>query len=231
MKLYIGTSGYSYKEWKGTFYPEKLPAKDMLRYYAEQLNAVEINNTFYRLPKASVLETWAEQVPDNFRFVLKASRRITHFKRLKDAQDETEYLLETAGTLQRKLGVILIQLPPDMKKDVERLETFLTLLPNNAPAVFEFRHDSWSDGEVYDCLRKKGCAVCTADTDDNESEIVNTTSWGYVRLRRDDYTDDDLADWKNKLEEQGWKHAYLFLKHEEGDMAQLAANFLASQDA
>ena len=145
MIIYAGTSGYSYKEWKGPFYPEKFPAADMLAYYAERLPAVEINNTFYRLPKESVLDGWAAQVPEQFRFSIKASRRITHFKRLKETDDETAYLLRALGTLGPLLGVILFQLPPNLKKDLPRLETFLDLLPPRAPTAFEFRHPSWFD--------------------------------------------------------------------------------------
>src|SRR5688500_1256978 len=139
MSLYVGTSGYSYKEWKGSFYPEKLAARDMLPYYSSKLPAVELNNTFYRLPQRSMVESWKAQVPENFRFSVKASQRITHFKRLKDATDETKYMLETVSALDDRLGVVLYQLPPNMKKDLERLETFLKNLPANPPSAFEFR--------------------------------------------------------------------------------------------
>src|SRR5712692_9776474 len=188
MKLHVGTSGYSYKEWKGNFYPEKLPAKEMLSYYASRLPAVEINNTFYRLPQASMLENWKAQVPAGFRFSLKASQRITHFKRLKNAGDETAYLLKTASVLGERLGVVLFQLPPNMKKDAERLKCFIELLPAEVRAAFEFRHESWFDDEVLGLLRDREHALVVSDTDERPlSEIVSTAPWGYLRLRRTAY--------------------------------------------
>jgi uncharacterized protein YecE (DUF72 family) len=155
MTLYVGTSGYSYKEWKGSFYPEKIPAKEMLPYYASRLPAVEINNTFYRLPQPSVLENWREQVPASFRFSVKASQRITHFKRLKDVAEETGYLLDTAAALADRLGPILFQLPPNMKKDLPRLQIFLDCLPAGTRATFEFRHPTWLDDDVLEVLSEK----------------------------------------------------------------------------
>src|ERR1700752_3956829 len=140
MNLYVGTSGYSYKEWKGSFYPEKLAAKDKLPYYATRLSSVELNNTFYRLPQPEMVESWKSQVPDDFRFSVKASQRITHFKRLKDAEEPTQLLLENVSLLENRLGVILFQLPPNMKKDLDRLKSFLEALPESTPSAFEFRH-------------------------------------------------------------------------------------------
>ncbi len=226
----VGTSGYSYKEWKGAFYPKDLAANEFLRYYATRLPAVEINNTFYRLPRASVLQTWAEQVPDTFRFALKASRRITHMKRLKNAGDETGYLLETVQTLGNRLGVILFQLPPNLKKDLPRLQEFLMLLDEGPPkkAVFEFRHETWRDDEVYDCLREHRCAMCLAENDDEPTpEVINTVPWGYLRLRRKNYTDDELGAWVEKIHAQTWDEAYVFFKHEDaGTGPALAGRFL-----
>jgi uncharacterized protein YecE (DUF72 family) len=217
MTLYAGTSGYSYKEWKGTFYPEKLPAEEMLRYYATQLPAVEINNTFYRLPNASVIDAWAEQVSGDFRFVIKASRRITHFKRLRNAGDETEYLLRTISGLGDRLGVILFQLPPNLKKDVDRLEDFLDELPKGTRAAFEFRHETWLDDDVYDLLRGRNLALCVADNDgDATPELVRTADWGYLRLRRPDYRKAQLNAWIERVHAQDWKEAYVFFKHEDG---------------
>jgi len=232
MRLCVGTSGYSYKEWKGNFYPEKLPAKEMLRYYAERLPAVEINNTFYRLPKTSVLESWAEQVPDVFRFALKASRRITHFKRLKDTGDETEYLLRTATTLGKRLGVILFQLPPNLHKDLTRLERFLDLMSDETHAAFEFRHPSWSDEDVFARLRARDCALCISDTDEeSEKRLVSTARWGYLRLRRQDYSDTDLVDWMKLVRAQNWEKAFVFFKHEdEGVGPKLARRFLDKEN-
>ncbi len=229
MELHVGTSGYSYKEWKGPFYPEDLPNKDMLSYYGERLGAVEINNTFYRLPKTSVLESWAEQVPDGFRFSIKASRKITHFTRLKsESRDPTEYLLSTLGALGDRLGVLLFQLPPNFKKDVERFSEFLGMLPEGTPAAWEFRHESWFDDEVYELLRGRGMALVCADTEEPEDDepIVNTASWGYLRLRRATYDDSDLERWAQSVAAQRWDHAFVFFKHEDaGAGPKMAARF------
>ena len=228
MKLFVGTSGYSYKEWKGSFYPDDIAAGDMLGYYATKLPSVEINNTFYRLPRASVLETWAGQVPDDFRFAIKASRRITHMKRLKDAGDETGYLQETLGTLGPKLGVVLFQLPPNLKQDLTRLTEFIELLAPETRAVFEFRHPSWFAEATYALLRERRCALCLADVDDEpKPELVATAPWGYLRLRRKDYSDEGLSDWAAKIAEQEWEEAYVFFKHEDGAAGPaMAGNFL-----
>ncbi len=228
MKLFVGTSGYSYKEWKGIFYPEDLPAKEMLAYYARQLPAVEINNTFYRLPQASMIENWRDQVPADFRFSIKATQRITHIKRLKNANEETKYLLETAALLHDRLGVVLFQLPPNSKKDAERLRDFLALLPSTTPAAFEFRHESWFDEEIFDLLRAKDCALVASDTDEKPlTEIVSTATWGYLRLRRVNYEQEDLAEWMRRVQAQKWKSAFVFFKHEdEGTGPKLAARFI-----
>ncbi|MEK9136369.1 MAG: DUF72 domain-containing protein [Bacteroidota bacterium] len=228
MHLFVGTSGYSYKEWKGNFYPEDLPDKEMLSYYGKQLSAVEINNTFYRMPKESVLKLWAEQVPSGFRFSIKASQRITHIKRLKDAGDETEYLLRTARTLEEKLGVILFQLPPNLKKDLDRLARFLKTLHGDIRATFEFRHPSWFDDEVFNLLRENSCALCIADFDEElEVPLVGTAPWGYLRLRRESYSTADLKKWLKRIEGQNWKDAFVFFKHEDaGTGPKLAAQFI-----
>ena len=228
MKLHVGTSGYSYKEWKGTFYPEKLPAKEMLPYYASKLSAVELNNTFYRLPQPSMVESWKAQVPEAFRFSVKASQRITHFKRLRDAEAETKYMLETVGGLKDQLGVVLYQLPPNMKKDIERLQSFVAHLPTDIPAAFEFRHPTWFDDDVLDTLRDRNLALCISDTDDLPvSQIERTSDWGYLRLRRVNYAPEDLVEWSKKMREQNWTTAYVFFKHEdEGTGPRLAREFL-----
>ena len=227
-QLYVGTSGYSYKEWKGSFYPEKIPAKDMLHYYAERLSTVEINATFYRLPQPSMLENWKEQVPSTFRFSLKASQRITHFKRLKETDEVTQYFLETAAVLGDQLGVILFQLPPNMKKDLPRLETFLTLLPKTTPAAFEFRHPTWFDDDVLDLLRSHNRPLVVSDTDDlPTTHIDKTADWGYLRLRRVNYSEENLVEWAARIRDQNWKETFLFFKHEdEGTGPKLAAQFL-----
>jgi uncharacterized protein YecE (DUF72 family) len=229
MQVLVGTSGYSYKGWKGSFYPEELKAADMLRHYAQRLQTVEINNTFYRMPKASLLEHWAEQVPESFVFVLKGSQRITHRLRLKDADDAVAYLFATAATLGAKLGPVFFQLPPYLKKDVARLRSFLALLPVERPVAFEFRHETWFDEEVYGALRERGVALCAADTDesgDAGAPIVPTASWGYLRLRRADYSEGDLRAWADRIRAQSWERAFVFFKHEDaGKGPALAADF------
>jgi uncharacterized protein YecE (DUF72 family) len=216
MNIRVGTSGYSYKEWKGSFYPEKLPGTQMLRYYGERFDTVEINNTFYRMPKAAVLESWAAEVPEGFRFVLKASQRITHMQRLKECDSAVSYLLETAGALKERLGALLFQLPPNLKKDVPRLRSFLALVPSVRRAALEFRHESWFDDEVYRALRDSNAALCIAESDEEVSTpFVATADWGYLRLRRAEYTDDALRAWATRVGEQAWGDAFVFFKHEE----------------
>jgi len=228
MNLYVGTSGYSYKEWKGSFYPQDLPDKQMLRYYGERFRSVEINNTFYRMPKASVLETWAGEVPADFKFVLKASQRITHFQRLKDAGDSVAYLLKVALTLKERLGPLLFQLPPFLEKDASRLREFLKLLPVDSRAAFEFRHQSWFDEEIFGLLREHRAVLCIAEADnDLETPFVSTADWGYLRLRRPDYGDPELKQWADKVRQQTWDDAFVFFKHEdEGKGPQMGKRFL-----
>jgi uncharacterized protein YecE (DUF72 family) len=228
MTVYVGTSGYSYKEWKGNFYPEKIPAKEMLHYYAERLKTVEINATFYRMPQTSMLENWKSQVPPSFKFSLKASQRITHFKRLKETEEETKYFLDTAAVLADQLGVILFQLPPNMKKDLPRLEEFLHHLPNQTPAAFEFRHPTWYEDDVLALLKRNNRPLVVSDTDDMPTtHIDKTADWGYLRLRRVNYSSENLAEWAERIRNQNWKQAFLFFKHEDaGTGPKLAAEFL-----
>jgi uncharacterized protein YecE (DUF72 family) len=228
MKLHVGTSGYSYKEWKGNFYPEDLPAKEMLAYYSGRLPAVEINNTFYRLPQPGMIENWRDQVPESFRFSIKASQRITHIKRINNVADETKYLLETVALLEDRLGVVLFQLPPNMKKDTARLAAFLDLLPAGTRTAFEFRHETWFDDEVFNLLSAKNCALVVSDTDEKPlTEIISTAAWGYLRLRRAAYDESDLAEWMKLVQAQKWNDAFVFFKHEdEGVGPKLAAQFL-----
>jgi uncharacterized protein YecE (DUF72 family) len=227
MQVLAGTSGYAYKEWKGNFYPEDLPNAGMLAYYAGRLPTVEINNTFYRLPSQGVLLQWAEQVPQDFAFVLKASRRITHQKRLKNAAEPLEYLLTNAAVLERRLGPILFQLPPNMKQDVERLRDFLELFPAGLLAAFEFRHASWFEDEVYDALRERGAALVVADTDDGPTPLEQTAPFGYLRLRREQYDDGALRHWRDQVCSQSWERAFVFFKHEDaGAGPALAERFL-----
>jgi uncharacterized protein YecE (DUF72 family) len=219
MQVRVGTSGYSYKPWKGTFYPEDLPDAGMLGYYARQLPTVEINNTFYRMPTKTVLSRWAEEVPEDFCFVLKSPQRITHQRRLSAAASpDLSHFLETASSLGARFGPVLFQLPPFLKKDAARLRDFLALLPSGVKAAFEFRHASWFDDETYAILRGGGATLCFADTDDSGeagAPIVPTASWGYLRLRRAEYGDDDLAAWASRIRSQSWEQAFVFFKHED----------------
>ncbi|HTY24325.1 MAG TPA: DUF72 domain-containing protein [Desulfomonilaceae bacterium] len=216
MKIFIGTSGYGYKEWKGKFYPEKISPKEMLRFYSERLQTVEINNTFYRMPKESVLLSWADQVPDGFVFAIKAPQAITHRKRLKNVDDEAEYLFKSLSVLDRKLGPVLFQFPKSFRANTSVLEDFLALIPGNVSCAFEFRSPSWHSAEILSLLREKGCSLCTADADeDPTNEIISTASWGYLRLRRSDYTDADLSEWMDRILAQEWERAFIFFKHED----------------
>jgi uncharacterized protein YecE (DUF72 family) len=223
-----GTSGYSFPEWKGSFYPETMAAKDMLRFYAERLPTVEINNTFYRLPKANVLESWAREVPDDFRFALKCSQFITHIKRLKEPAAALDLLYRVTAALGPKLGPSLFQLPPNFPKDPERFAAFLAAMPDKRRVAIEFRHASWFDDEVFGLMRAAGVALCVADTgEEPAAPLVATTDWGYLRLRREPTTDKDLKTWIKRIREQPWTDAYVFLKHEEGALgAKLAARMM-----
>jgi uncharacterized protein YecE (DUF72 family) len=232
MNLYVGTSGYSYKEWKGTFYPKDLPDKKMLSFYGERFRTVEINNTFYRMPTESVLEAWAGEVPADFKFVLKASQRITHMQRLKDAGDSVSYLVKVAVVLRERLGPLLFQLPPNLKKDAPRLREFLALLPAERRSAFEFRHQSWFDEEVFGLLREHHAALCIAEAE-NELEIpfVSTADWGYLRLRRPDYGNVELKAWGERVGQQKWRDAFVFFKHEdEGKGPAMAKRFVELAD-
>jgi len=229
MRLSVGTSGFSYKEWRGSFYPGKMKEADMLQFYSSQFDSVELNNTFYRLPGEQALLAWAAQVPAGFRFALKASRTITHLKRLKDAAEATEYLFRVTAALGDARGPVLFGLPPNMKCDVARLSAFLELVPRDVRTAFEFRHESWLCDEVYDLLRGHGSALCIADTEEHTTPFVATAGWGYVRLRRVAYTDADVADWRRRIEQQQWSDAFVYFKHEDaGTGPKLARQFLAS---
>jgi uncharacterized protein YecE (DUF72 family) len=228
MDLYVGTSGYSYKPWKGTFYPKNLPDKQMLRSYGERFQTVEINYTFKSMPTVPLLTKWADQVPTNFKFVLKAPQQITHRKRLKDAADLVSQLFEVAGTLKDRLGPVLFQLPPNFKKDVPRLREFLALISAKRRAAFEFRHQSWFDEEVFQALREHRAALCFAEAEnDLEVPFVATADWGYLRFRMPDYSDAELKAWAKQIRDQNWRQAFVFFKHEdEGKGPKMAMRLL-----
>jgi uncharacterized protein YecE (DUF72 family) len=214
--LYAGTSGYSYKPWKGKFYPKDLPDQQMLPYYGERFRAVEINNTFYGLPTASAVRGWATDVGGEFRFALKAPQQITHRQRLRDTDEAVARFLQVAATLGKRLGPMLFQLPPNLPKDLPRLRAFLKLLSRRRRFAFEFRHASWFDDEVFALLRDRRVALCVAD-DENDLEVpfVATTDWGYLRLRRPNYRDRELAQWVRRMRKQAWRDAFVFFKHED----------------
>jgi uncharacterized protein YecE (DUF72 family) len=229
MQWYAGTSGYSYKEWKGLFYPADLPNEAMLGFYAERLPTVEINNTFYRMPKRSVVESWANAVPADFRFSIKASQRITHQKRLNDCAELVTMLAQQLEPLGDKLGAVLFQLPPHLKCDNERLDTFLALLPKDMPCAFEFRNDSWFNEPTYAALNKRGVALCLSE--DGELPLPDrdtTTDWSYLRLRQPTYTEPELKSWRRRIVATDVRTAFVFFKHEdEAGGPPLAAKFLA----
>ncbi len=215
MIIRIGTSGYSYKEWKGKFYPEDLKPADMLSFYAARLGTVEINNTFYRMPTRKLLEDWASHVPDTFRFVLKVSQKITHYKRLKGVEEETDYLVEMTRLLGAKLGALLVQIPPNLARDDERLAVFLDRL-SGVRAAFEVRHPSWLDPAVFSLLEKHGVALVTSQTDEEPQPLLQRTApWGYLRLRKTSYAPEELAEWSTKIAGQAWDEAFVFFKHEQ----------------
>jgi uncharacterized protein YecE (DUF72 family) len=216
-KLLAGASGYAFKEWKGNFYPDKIKPEEMLPWYGERLPTVEINNTFYQMPKASVLENWFNATPAAFRFSIKASRRITHLGRLKadSVADSVAFLYQTLAALGDKRGPVLFQLPPFMKKDLVRLNEFLALLPEGHHAAFEFRNDTWFDDEVYAALKAAGASLCFSEREDSAPPpLVETAPWGYVRLRLEHYDDDDLQQWASRLMATGWREIYAYFMHE-----------------
>ena len=228
MRMLTGTSGFSYKEWVGPFYPEKTPASAMLRYYAERFPTVEINNTFYRMPDTSLLERWAQEVPAEFAFTLKVPQRITHIKRLKGVESDVAEFTRRAAVLGDRLGMLLFQLPPSLRKDLPRLRDFLGALPPGRRVALEFRHDSWRDDEVYETLRERGAALCVTDTDeDGASPFVCTSEDAYLRLRRTQYTESDLRAWADRIAAQSLARAWVYFKHEDEALAPRFALLLA----
>ncbi len=218
MKVYTGTSGFAYKEWKGKFYPEKISPKEMLRFYSNRLNTVEINNTFYHMPKKELLASWAAQVSGDFSFALKAPQVITHIKQLRNVFGETEYLFGALSVLENRLGPVLFQFPKSFRANRQALEDFLPLIPDSTACAFDFRSPSWLEGGLPELLREKGCSWCVEDSDENPvKEIISTAPWGYLRLRRSDYTDADLSKWADRILSQAWEKAFVFFKHEGED--------------
>jgi uncharacterized protein YecE (DUF72 family) len=215
--VYVGTSGYNYPEWKGSFYPADLAAAKMLPYYAARFPTVEINYTFYRMPSEKLLAGWAAQVPAGFRFTLKAPRRITHDAKLANCENLTATFCLVAGTLHDQLGSLLFQLPPTLKKDLPRLDAFLDTLPPKAPVAFEFRHPSWFDDEVFGRLRSRGRALCVADSEKLETPLEVTADFGYFRLRDEGYQPSDIEAWARKIDplRARCEDIYVYFKHEE----------------
>ena len=217
MKLLAGTSGYAFKEWKGPFYPADLKDDGMLGFYASRFPTVEINNTFYRLPKEHVLEGWASQVQEPFTFAIKASQRITHYARLKpESLSAVEFLMKSTAALGSRLGPILFQLPPNLQKDFDRLRVFLDSLPLDRRLTIEFRHESWFEDDVFAALRERDIALCITEQPEFASPVVATASWGYARLHRLDYDAPALAEWAKRISAQSWSEAYVYFKHDEG---------------
>jgi uncharacterized protein YecE (DUF72 family) len=229
MSLYVGTSGFAYREWKGKFYPRDIPPKEMLHYYSQRFNAVEINNTFYHMPNRPLLKGWSEQVPDGFLFAIKAPRVITHIKRLDKAEQETERLIDAASELGTKLGPILFQLPATFRCDLPRLEAFLAVL-HDVPTVFEFRHPSWLNPETFSLLHGSNSALCISDREpDGTPDVESTTKWGYFRLRQA-YSESDLALWRTRILRPEWANIYVFFKHEpEGAGPRMATSFMENR--
>jgi len=217
MAIWVGTSGYNYPEWRGSFYPEKFATTKMLPYYAERLATVEINYTFYRSPNPSILAGWSRQTPAHFRFTLKAPKRITHDAKLRDCAESLKYFLETAATLGPKLGILLFQLPPFFRKDLTVLDAFLAGFPAGTAAAFEFRHASWLSDEVFERLKARNLALCVADSEKTTTPVEITADYGYFRLRDEGYTPDDIAQWAGTIREETatCRDVYVYFKHEE----------------
>ena len=227
--IWVGTSGYNYPEWKGRFYPATLAASKMLGYYAERFPTVEINYTFYRMPTETLVQGWASGTPEPYRITLKAPRRITHDRRLRDCGELVKAFCHAASALGPKLGILLFQLGPAFKADLPLFDAFLAELPKHAKAAFEFRHPSWLDDAVYERLRARNLALCLADSDTRSTPIVPTATYGYFRLRDEGYTDADLDEWARVIREHqaGWEDTYVYFKHEdEGKGPELARQLM-----
>ena len=224
MSVRVGTSGFSYAPWKGSFYPADLPSERMLQFYAQRMATVEINNSFYRMPRGGVVNGWAAQVEPTFRFSIKAPRRITHTKRLKDVETETIPLLDVLEGFGPTLGTVLFQLPPNFKRDLQRLADLLAVSTPRVATVLEFRNDSWLCTETYELLSQHGAALCITDTAEVERpSLVRTSEHGYLRLRRGSYTPQDLKEWAARIHDQNWQQVFIYFKHEDAGSTELAA--------
>ena len=223
--IWFGTSGFSYKEWRPAFYPDGLSEKQFLQYYSKQLNSVEIDYTFYRMPSAKTIESWKTATPEPFKFTIKASQQITHRQRLSVPSEALGYFLTIVPGLGSRLGIVLYQLPPFFKCDTQKLEMFLSVLPRGVPAAFEFRHDSWFIDDVYELLQKYRVALCIHDADDHTTPIKLTAGFTYVRLRRSVYDSGQKQEWQDRI--RGWARdgieVFAYIKHENNPNAPLIA--------
>ena len=224
-RVWFGTSGFSYKEWRPLFYPEGLSDKEFLRYYSSRLNSVEIDYTFYRMPSAKTIDAWKAATPHDFKFTLKASQQITHRQRLKVPSDAVDYFISVVRGLEDRLGMVLFQLPPFFKADRQKLEAFLSILPRGIPAAFEFRHDSWFNDDVYRLLRDHNVALCIHDADDHTTPLELTAGFTYIRLRRSLYDDARRLQWQERI--RSWARdgieVFAYIKHEDNPNAPLIA--------
>lgn len=215
---WIGTSGYNHKEWRGTFYPNHLPEGDQLRFYAQRFTSVELNYTFYRVPSVRTLQGWAKETPDRFAFTLKAPREITHELRLRDAADAISDFCDTVRALKGRLGALLFQIPPFLRRDVPRLEDFLHQMPPGFRIAFEFRNPSWFSDEVYECLHRFDAALCVLEGPDPDRSAPweATAGFGYFRLRKPDYSDEELHERARRIGNLacGWQDVFVYFKHE-----------------
>ncbi|HEU5248687.1 MAG TPA: DUF72 domain-containing protein [Thermoanaerobaculia bacterium] len=229
-RAWVGTSGFSYAEWKPSFYPEKLKEEEFLEYYATRLTTVEIDRTFYRMPNAKTIDAWKSATPDGFRFAIKASQKITHREKLAVPSEALAYLVRIVSGLEGRLGAVLFQLPPWLRCDVDRLDKFLGELPADFPSAMEFRHASWLTDEVYDLLRRRGVGLVIHEADDDTTPPVVTARLSYLRLRKSTYSAEDLASWRERA--RAWVaegvDVYMYVKHEDNPDAPRIALDLAS---
>ena len=233
-RILVGTSGYNYAEWKGSFYPDKLSSKKMLPFYAERLPTVEINYTFYRMPTERLLSGWSDLTPEHFRFTLKAPRRITHEARLRNCEDPTAAFCGAAQSLGPKLGVLLFQLPPSFRKNLPVFDEFLAVLPSGVRAAFEFRHASWHDPAVFERLRSRRLALCIADSERMTTPMEVTADYAYFRLRDEGYRPEDIARWAETIAAgtRGCRDVFVYFKHEDqGKGPEFARQFIEALPA